>query len=217
MFRIWKKILRIIAIILPCFLTIFVSQNSFAVSDYTFTYDSSNSSTSPYICGNNSGVDCSDYAYILLQSEDTGIYSSNNSSIAFYMEMNVHSGVVARQYNQFYEMSPRIVITIPANGIRSLQVWTIGPLTRTVTITLTESVIPNAPSGSITLTENGTYDVTSYAEAVVDVPETIVPGDYHDDLTSIRNVIIVCAGVVLVLYFFYCIYGMIIPTTGGKK
>ena len=72
-------------------------------------------------------------------------------------------------------------------------------------------IVSDPPSGSITLTQNGTFDVSSYSEAVVDVPA--VPGDYHDDLTSINNSILIVAAVALVLYFFYCIYRMIMRST----
>ena len=71
-------------------------------------------------------------------------------------------------------------------------------------------------SGSLSISENGTYDVTNYAEAVVDVPVQVIQGDYHDDLTSINQSILICGAVLLVLYFFYCIYRMIIKSTGGK-
>ena len=81
--------------------------------------------------------------------------------------------------------------------------------TSTFTLTLVDSVIP-APSGSLSITENGTFDVTSYSEAVVDVSQEVIPGDYHDDLIMINNSILICAGTCLVIYFFYCIYRMII-------
>lgn len=68
------------------------------------------------------------------------------------------------------------------------------------------------PSGSITLTDNGTYDVTNYSQAVVDVPS--VPGDYHDDLQDVKKAIILVPAVCLVIYFFYAIYKMIM---GGVR
>ena len=40
---------------------------------------------------------------------------------------------------------------------------------------------------------------------------------YDDKLDSIRNAIILVPAVCLLLYFFYVIFGIIIPTTGGKK
>lgn len=72
------------------------------------------------------------------------------------------------------------------------------------------------PSGSLSIVQNGTYDVTDYSEAVVNVPAEVIQGDYHDDLVSINNSILICAAVCLVIYFFYCIYRMIIKNTGVK-
>lgn len=87
----------------------------------------------------------------------------------------------------------------------------VGDLNITYTLTNSFGV---SPSGSISLTENGTYDVSQYAEAVVDVPPEVVQGDYHDDLISINNSILIVAAVGLVIYFFYAIYRMIL---GGRR
>lgn len=90
-----------------------------------------------------------------------------------------------------------------------------------LTITLTDKIPSfSSSSGSLSITENGTYDVSQYAEAVVDVPETDCPsgsaGNYHDDLVAINNSIMICAATCLVIYFFYCIYRMIIKNSGVK-
>ena len=82
--------------------------------------------------------------------------------------------------------------------------------------TLTDTSPFSIPSGSINITENGEYDVSSYAQAIVDVPVEVIQGDYHDDLIAIKVGIYTCAAVLLVLYFFYCIYRVIIKSTGGK-
>lgn len=77
------------------------------------------------------------------------------------------------------------------------------------------------PSGTLDITENGTFDVTNYASVSVDVPETECPtcpsggsNNYHDDLVNIQKSIIICGAILLVLYFFYCIYRFIIRNSG---
>lgn len=76
------------------------------------------------------------------------------------------------------------------------------------------SVGGTTPTGNIDITSNGTYDVTNYAQATVNVPAEIIQGDYHDDLVAINNSILICAAVCLVIYFFYCIYRLIIKNSG---
>ena len=117
------------------------------------------------------------------------------------------------------------IYELPFNGSPNnyLQWGTSSTFENDVTLTLTTNYQSGiVPSGSIELTENGTYDVSQYAEAVVNVPETDCPpssgggGNYHDDLVAINNSIIICAATCLVIYFFYCIYRMIIKNSGVK-
>lgn len=171
-----------------------------AVSDFTYTWDWS-THPSYYLCGSDSGRSCSDYSYVIF--EPSGSCTDNAPS--FYV-----AGLGSFSSNSSISPCSKIISTVDSSflyitGGRYLA----DRFSGTILVTLTDS-LGSIPTGSITFTENGTFDVSSYAEAVVDVPATTVPGDYHDDLEGIRVGIYICAGVLLVLYFFYCIYSMLI-------
>ena len=44
----------------------------------------------------------------------------------------------------------------------------------------------------------------------VNVENEVIYGDYHDDLVSINNTIMIGCAIPLVIYFFYCIYRMLL-------
>lgn len=193
-----------------CFTSFIINQenNVFAVSDYFYVWDWDTHS-SYYLCGENSGRACSDYSYVIF--EPSGICTDNAAS--FYV-----AGVGSFSGNSLISVCSKIIAPINSpvlmlTGARYLADRYSGD----ITITLTDSLSGSAPSGSITLSENGTYDVTSYAEAVVDVPAQTLPGDYDDEFNGVIIAIYTCGAIVIMIYFFYIIYGIIIKPTGGSK
>ena len=202
------------------FISLFITSSSYAVSDLTYTVDSSNYSTSVDICNNASDVVCTPYHYLLLTLDESTISSYKDiRGVAFNFVIGLPGAQCSPSFKFFgsYILEP---IDSSVNKVRyaSASNYISGLSFR---ITLSENNPFSSgitPSGSLSITENGTYDLTNYAEAVVDVPTTgtvEIPGDYHNDLVNIRNAIIICSGVVLVLYFFYCIYRLLIKSTGG--
>lgn len=203
----WKKII-IFGSLLSVFVPAFLSSPSYAINDYVYVWDW-DSHPSYTLCGGTSDILCSDYSYVIF--EPSGICTDNGPS--FWV-----SGVGSSTYNSLISVCSKIIAPLDSSrlfitGGRYLDTRYSGG---NITITLTQSLSPNAPSGSLSITSNGTYDVTEYAEVDVDVPPEIQQGDYHNDLISINQSILTCGAICLVIYFFYCIYRMIIKPLGGR-
>lgn len=183
-----------------CFAFAFVlySPDVNAVEDLTGTLDSSTPNYTALCDNNNQNLpNCSDFSYFILEN------TNHVSGISYYIMFD-------------FSTSYGVRLPIISKSIYDLSdisnIWFRNPSSfgaNTFTYTLTNS-LGSLPSGSITLSENGTFDVSSYAEAVVDVPPSVVQGDYHDDLVNVNHAIYIGVASLFVIYFFYCIYRMII-------
>lgn len=206
-------LISILSFLTPLF---FFSHSSYAVDDFTLTWNSEGRPQFQYLCGGTSNRSCSDYKYLIIDQQFPenflNIYS--NAYLSFVFDsLNVTVPVGNLNDLTFFSLNSSIT-SIQYNAQYQLPDY----LAQSVIIiaTLTDTSPFSIPSGSINITENGEYDVSSYAQAIVDVPVEVIQGDYHDDLIAIKVGIYTCAAVLLVLYFFYCIYRVIIKSTGGK-
>lgn len=167
-----------------------------------------------------------DYPNILFnppQCSSFDLVTFNDSLVVPYLKDSVTSEYIDGYSNiPFALFLPSYDTTLTIQGFNG-DMWSVSTFPYTVTFNFIDldsgssecPVCPSLPSGTLNISENGTYDVSTYAQAVVDIPPETVYGDYHDDLLSIKHSIYVCGAIVLVLYFFYCIYRMIIKSTGG--
>lgn len=207
------------ALLVFCFTSLILTQenNALAVSDISITY-TANQSVSDWsdLFPNCSGSCLAQYKYLIV----SGISLLNTTTSPMYINLytrwndsNIY-GLTLSANSSFsiYELPFTL-----ASSYNLLQFHGGFTFYNDVTFTLTESYQSGSPSGSITLTQNGTYDVTSYAEAVVDVPPEVLPGDYDDEFSNVVTAIYICGASVIMLYFFYIIYGIIIKPTGGYK
>lgn len=197
-----------------------INQNdTYAVSDLTFTFDGSNVPTSwVYLCSN-SGIggasSCDSYKYLYVS------FSGNFISRDFRAQYYITQSGAGNSWPlvPYFLSSALLSLYSPADVRFNFANIQYAPSTDwSCTVTLSENnPFGSSSSGSLSITENGTYDVTNYAEAVVDVPTSSGGGgNYHEDLVAINNSIMICAATCLVIYFFYCIYRMIIKNSGVK-
>lgn len=189
---------------------------SFDVSAVSPSYTLTSRPSSDFnLCDNDSpstsvlNSSCSDFS--LLTIDATGFSSSSSRvEVLRYGITSLAVWSIGYTYYPFY--NNQLVISL--NNTAKFSVFASSDFSSgSFTFTFSNDPIGCSgivPDGSITLSSNGEYDVSSYATAIVDVPAVVEPGDYHDDLISINNSILIVGSICLVIYFFYAIYKMIL-------
>ena len=185
------------------------TQNSFALSDIVITVDDSNYNSVDFSCGS----DCSSYHFLLIDD----LSGSGGFNYSFCpLSSDPFARLILSHNSGLYSVADFFLFSF--DNIDQMRYcassWTSGTSFKA---TLSENnPFGSSPVGDISITLNGTYDVSSYATATVDVPTEVTQGDYHNDLVNIQKSIIVCGAILLVLYFFYCIYRLIIKNSGVR-
>lgn len=144
-----------------------------ALSDQVYTVTSTGDLM---FCANDisSVVDCTGYKYLLIETNfGVNIYNASSSLVYF---INNNSTNTYLSLN-----SPSVILDI--DGFTRLRLFTIQgssnlPSGWSITYTLSESnpyATGITPEGNIDLSSNGTFDVTNYATATIDVPSDLPP------------------------------------------
>lgn len=173
--------------------SLFLCLDSFAVSDLSVTisnFGSSSPYTSP-ICANQ---DCSTYRYVTIQANFTSAPA------------NGYLGLVNTTANNFY------CVLRPAYSTYTACEFTSGS-----DISALKAYFNNYRSAvgsvTITLSENSPFaSPCPDCEICPVIPEN----PYDNKLDQLTRAVYVCAGTMLVLYFFYCLYRLIIKNSGVK-
>lgn len=227
----WNKkiIITSFGILFLVFCSVFVSSACYAIDDVSETVSSS--SLPSYFFTSLSGSQKSQYQYLKVScssdSDGCSMFNIANTIQAFNFDIRVGSSsgpiscgtIVIFPYSSdvFYKLCSFGIYNSSFSGYpifarsnyRNYSQSNVFSLTLTLTNSLPGSVCPEPPTATLNIDSNGTYDVSDYSEAVVNVPQ-VSETPYDDKLDHLIQAVYVCAGTMLVIYFFYCIYRMLI-------
>jgi len=187
-----KKIIIGSGIFLPVLLSVFFVSPSYAIDDVIYNWDSTIGSTSPlYFCDDSSSTlpHCSDFSYLIYTG--SSLNNFNYSIITLYNLSN------------------------SAGGFRFIK-------TNSTIIYLTD--ISKAYLSLDNGLRYGTFTLTNSLPGFSSCPDPepcpscpIVPENPYDNkFDEIKNAIYIIPAVLLLLYFFFCVYNIIIKNSRVK-
>lgn len=175
-----------------CFFGILLGLNNgnvLAVEDVT--YNVSSGDPQIYVCGGNSSVTCSDFAYLIFEPVPAHLERTQSINLG--------------GTNLSLPSFSTTILSIPSSyGNRSI-IFEIGSHVSSAKITLTNT-LGLVPSGTLDVTGNGTYDVTNYASVSINVPqeeiiEDPISNDFQKVFFKIVEKIIPAFGIFIVIWF----------------
>ena len=197
-----SKIKIIALIFFPIFFVFLGFNNVSAVSDvsYTSTYNGSSFPQVGNFCNNNDAnlPNCSDYQYLTIESSTLttqNLISADGQARATAMAYSDYS-----------------IIKLPSDWTRVgfFGASISGKSTSDyIKFTLSESLPGSvAPTGSLTITENGTFDVSEVASVNVNVPQDVteiiedpVSNDFHKIFMTVVTGIIPAFAIFVIVWF----------------
>lgn len=208
----WTPLKIVSGMFLLAFCSLFGSSISVFATDYTFNFDSSNP-TSQNMCHNPGVVAdtplCSDIKTIIISTEGT-INTNLRPNIVYDNSVNQDCSASGNSNLQipFWFNSTWAVSDIHICGFSfgSSYSWNSSNATATITLSTEE-----LSTGTSSCPEPEEPEPCPECQVCPAIPEN----PYDQKLDAIKVAIYVVAGTMLVIYFFYCIYRIIIKA--GKK
>lgn len=154
-------------------------------ADVVYTY---NSSTNPgVICGGNTGVTCSDYAYLMIDSNFIQTDFSN-PGVSINLALYASFPSVTTQYNQGIGLSRHIVFSLP--DISKLESWWVG----------STNVFPQDWEVKLTLTND--FKNCPICPEPQDPNRSPIMDDFHNVFINTMLSVIPITAIIFVVWFF---------------